>query len=333
MAWLSVAAVLVAACDKGAPPRLFTDADIATLRAHVDKRPASTGTKVAPDPGTTARIKQATDVGALYQEIESTEATLHTANAGFAQSMRWSADESYAADRIRTELMAKIVGQLDWDYGTAMYIANIVANGATAHDLLTGEVVAASRQTDIELTHATTRDDLALTLAMYDRIDDWIAKACPREASLQECHAQLTSLPASAAVTPKELIAKHASDIRAAKSDDDRHRLQAELADTLAKRTLVDYAPFIAMRAQTVTRLVALQVELEVYSVQSGQHAPCPTTKDLAEDRYTSRLAPAIMGTTPVTVEAVPRAIFVSPPTWALLPNDATPQPITISCL
>lgn len=318
MAGLSVAAVLVAGCDKGTSTRLYTDDELAALEAKA--RPNAT----RDDPSSVTDISMLA-LGPLQKTLDQLRNSADPSAAAQAATEHFGLVRKIGAGRDR--LVRLFVVQRG-ERMIADTIDELVDRGTFSPAVLDSIAMALDRTIASELSLSTSfegdwrwlrggtlygpslptggghdpRDERALDLAMIDELQTRVTAACPQGASLATCHRQLPS-PTGNFELPGQVLDRAADQIRST-DEAKRHRLQAELVRQVADNQITAYQTYADRSAAAVSRLIALRIHLELL-----RRHTCDVPSEL--------LTTPVLGDN-VSLTRTTAAVIVSPPTWVV---------------
>jgi hypothetical protein len=333
VARLPAAAILVAlvACDKGATTRLYTDDEVAAIKAKAAQRAMADPSSVT-DVNTlllndlTKALdgirQEPTSSVAVYKAIEQLQWVRRLGQDKPSLSRQWVVEfgEGLVANCLDAVLRRGNVETTELD-ALAVAIDHALATQpriGVSFDgnmrwlrgsLLGGSFIPSSG------VHHVPQDELALTLVMIDDVDRSLSTACPPDASLSECHRKLPARSEKLELAGA-FLDRAADRIRAA-DDDERHRLQSELVREAATNQLGGYGFYVQRAAIHVSRLVALRVYIEVLRSRTCDVPP-------------ALLAPVVLGEQ-VQLRKLDRAMSIEPPEWTAAVEHPLPS-WTVSC-
>jgi hypothetical protein len=184
--------------------------------------------------------------------------------------------------------------------------------------------------------HHDWRDDPAQMMDMGLRRAETYAKACPSNASIATCVANLPDVPELPDVD-LHATDKHAARVAVFPDDDTRHDSQRQLVQDDGHEPVM--REYFQGRASTVSRLIALRLRVQV--LRDGN---CPSETQLAAPPYSIMSAPAVLGDS-VRITRTEDALLVEAPAWVTVRERQAPgppfpppvkrpkrEPVTISC-
>lgn len=310
------ALLVVVACDKGASTRLYTDDEIAAIEAKASKRasrhpdeltdtttlslraPLEALEKLRSEPNVSVAARRAVEQLAEVRRLGEGEPTI-------VRMFVIQSGETAIADTLHEILQRGGLQAADLD-ALAAAIDQLVATEPRLAPAFEGDFrwlrgsFLYGHFTPSSGAHSS-RDEMALTLAMVDELEPLLASACPPLASLSSCHRQLPPR-AGQLMLPGQLLDNAADQIRA-RDDSARRRLQADLAHRVAMNQLGAYSFYAERAATDVSRLIALRVEIEVLRKRT-----CDVPRDL--------LSPDVLGE-PVRLTTLEHSLRIEPPAWA----------------
>jgi hypothetical protein len=155
-------------------------------------------------------------------------------------------------------------------------------------------------------------------LAGFEAVETIVTRECQPSASLATCYRAFVTDHTRAVFDSEEQLDARMPELREHHDEQTRHRIQQELTKRLVHYTTSTYGDYIAKRAQTITRIVALRIALEVR--KTGR---CEAPPDL--------LAPRTLGD-PVRVTAHEHELEIMPPAWATSSKYSKLAPIVVKC-